>query len=369
MIIVDNALGSARQKGKPIRVGMIGAGFMAQGLTNQIVNSVPGMRDRCAVYNRRAERAVRRFAYAGTACRRARLQARRWRTRSRGRAAVDRGRDRCSAAREQIDVLVDVDRLRRVRRTRRCSRRSPTASTSSLMNAELDATIGPILQRIRRQARRHPLGLRRRRAGRADEPLPLGRGLGLTPRVIGERQGPPGSLPEPDDAAGLRREVGPEPRDGHLVRRRLEDQLRAGDRRQRHRLQGARARDVARTERTTARSWISTSSTTSTSCASSAAIVDYTVGPPGVKIFCLAEHADPKQRHYLELYKMGPGPALPVLDPVSPRALRGAERHRPGRALRRRRCAAARRARSSRSARWRSGICRPARRSTSTACT
>jgi predicted homoserine dehydrogenase-like protein len=37
-------------------------------------------------------------------------------------------------------------------------------------------------------------------------------------------------------------------------------------------------------------------------------IIDYTVGPLGVKVFCLAEHPDPKQRHYLELYKMGPGP-------------------------------------------------------------
>jgi len=37
-------------------------------------------------------------------------------------------------------------------------------------------------------------------------------------------------------------------------------------------------------------------------------VVDYTVGPAGVKIFCLAEHEDPKQRHYLNLYKMGEGP-------------------------------------------------------------
>ena len=43
MIIVDNHA-RAREGGKPIRVGMIGAGFMGQGLTNQIVNSVPGMR-------------------------------------------------------------------------------------------------------------------------------------------------------------------------------------------------------------------------------------------------------------------------------------------------------------------------------------
>jgi predicted homoserine dehydrogenase-like protein len=44
-------------------------------------------------------------------------------------------------------------------------------------------------------------------------------------------------------------------------------------------------------------------------------IVDYTVGPAGVKIFCLAEHADPKQRHYLNLYKMGEGPLYPFWVP------------------------------------------------------
>ena len=42
VIIVDTALRHARTQGRPIRVGMVGAGFMGQGLTNQIVNSVPG---------------------------------------------------------------------------------------------------------------------------------------------------------------------------------------------------------------------------------------------------------------------------------------------------------------------------------------
>ena len=46
MIIVDNALRAREAAGGPIRVGMIGAGFMAQGLANQIANSVPGMRRR-----------------------------------------------------------------------------------------------------------------------------------------------------------------------------------------------------------------------------------------------------------------------------------------------------------------------------------
>jgi predicted homoserine dehydrogenase-like protein len=44
-------------------------------------------------------------------------------------------------------------------------------------------------------------------------------------------------------------------------------------------------------------------------------IVDYTVGPPLIKVFCLAEHPDPKQRHYLNLYKMGEGPLYPFWIP------------------------------------------------------
>ena len=62
MILVDNALKAREQSGKPIRVGMVGAGFMGQGLTNQITHSVPGMR-MAAVYNRRPERARHVFHY------------------------------------------------------------------------------------------------------------------------------------------------------------------------------------------------------------------------------------------------------------------------------------------------------------------
>ena len=64
MIILDTALQRREAEGRPIRVGMIGAGFMAQGLTNQIVNSVPGMR-MSGIYNRGAERAQHVYQYAG----------------------------------------------------------------------------------------------------------------------------------------------------------------------------------------------------------------------------------------------------------------------------------------------------------------
>src|SRR6185437_3901653 len=64
MIIIDNALKAREAEGRPIRIGMLGAGFMGQGLTNQIVNSVPGMR-MAAIYNRRPERALGVYQYAG----------------------------------------------------------------------------------------------------------------------------------------------------------------------------------------------------------------------------------------------------------------------------------------------------------------
>ena len=64
MIIVDNALKQRADEGRPIRVGMIGAGFMGQGLTNQIVNSTPGM-EMTAVQNRNIERALHVYNYSG----------------------------------------------------------------------------------------------------------------------------------------------------------------------------------------------------------------------------------------------------------------------------------------------------------------
>ena len=57
VILVDTALRQREAEGRPVQVGIIGAGFMAQGLANQIVNSVPGMR-LAGVYGRKLDRAV-----------------------------------------------------------------------------------------------------------------------------------------------------------------------------------------------------------------------------------------------------------------------------------------------------------------------
>ena len=45
-------------------------------------------------------------------------------------------------------------------------------------------------------------------------------------------------------------------------------------------------------------------------------IVDYVVGAkPGPGVFVLATHDDPKQRHYLNLYKLGEGPLYSFYTP------------------------------------------------------
>jgi predicted homoserine dehydrogenase-like protein len=64
MILVDTALEARESAGKPIRVAMTGAGFMGHGLTNQIVNSIRGMR-MVAIYNRNIARAIDCFQYSG----------------------------------------------------------------------------------------------------------------------------------------------------------------------------------------------------------------------------------------------------------------------------------------------------------------
>ena len=64
MIIVDNALKAREAEGRPIRVALIGAGFMSRGLGNHIVNTMTGMR-MVAVYNRTVQRAFDLCEYCG----------------------------------------------------------------------------------------------------------------------------------------------------------------------------------------------------------------------------------------------------------------------------------------------------------------
>ena len=51
MIIVDSALKEREKAGNPVKVGVIGAGFMGRGMVLTIERSIPGMKV-AALYNR-----------------------------------------------------------------------------------------------------------------------------------------------------------------------------------------------------------------------------------------------------------------------------------------------------------------------------
>lgn len=312
MIIVDNALRAREAQGKPIRVGMIGAGFMGQGLTNQIVNSVPGMR-MSAVYNRRPERAMHVFEYSG--CKdivAVGTQASLDDAVRRGKPAV--AEDAFTICRSpEIDVVVDVTGsvefgAQIILESFRFGK--PVV----LMNAEVDATIGPIL---RIYARKHDVILS---ACEGDEPgaqLNLFRwvkGLGLIPRLMGNVKGLQDPYRNPTTQKGWADRWG---QNAAMV-----TSFADGSKISFEQTIVANATGFKVLSRGMSRGRVYDGSVMDLpklydieTLRALGGVVDYTVGPPGVKVFCLAEHPDPKQRHYLNLYKMGEGPLYPFWIP------------------------------------------------------
>ena len=183
------------------------------------------------------------------------------------------------------------------------------------MNAEVDATIGPILQVYAAEARRRLLRLRRRRARPADEPLPLGA------RARAHRRASSATSRDSRIRTATRRRRRASPSSGARTRRWSRRSPTA--RRSASSRRSSRTRPASRftraacraASRSTGRRWNSPSLYDVDEVRELGGIVDYTVGPPGVKVFCLAEHPDPKQQHYLELYKMGEGPLYPFWIP------------------------------------------------------
>lgn len=311
MIIVDHALRSLAEREQPIRVGMVGAGFMGQGLTNQIENSVPGMR-MAAIYNRRPERALGVYRYSGRDPVTASTQSTFDNAVAAGQAVVADDPYLISRS-PHIDILVDV--------TGSVEFGSHVVldafahgKSVVLMNAELDATLGPIL---RVHAKRHGVILS---ACDGDEPgvemnlYRWVRGLGLIPRVMGNVKGLQDPYRNPTTQQGWAERWGQNAAmvtsfaDGSKIS--FEQAIVANATGFKVQQQG-----MSRGRKYDGNILDIASLYDVDEVRALGGIVDYTVGPNLVKVFCLAEHEDPKQRHYLELYKLGPGPLYPFWIP------------------------------------------------------
>lgn len=65
MILVDSELEKAEHQGKPIRVGLIGAGYMGRGLAIQIIHAFKNGMRLSAIYNRTLNKAQQAYTQAG----------------------------------------------------------------------------------------------------------------------------------------------------------------------------------------------------------------------------------------------------------------------------------------------------------------
>jgi predicted homoserine dehydrogenase-like protein len=312
VIIVDNALKAREAQGKPIRVGMIGAGFMGRGLVNQIVHSVPGER-MVAIFNRQIQKAIGAYQYAG-------LEPVVATTQHQLDDAIRSGKPVVSedpfllCRSEQIDCLVDVTGAVEFG-ARVVLDAFKHGKPVVLMNAELDATIGPILQVY---AREYKVILS---ACDGDQPgveINLWRyvkGLGLIPRVMGNIKGLQDRYRNPTTQKGFAERWGQNPSmvtsfaDGSKVS--FEQAIVANA----CGLQ-VKSRGMSRGYEHHEHVDTLTKHYDIEELRTLGGIVDYVVGAqPNPGIYCIAEHTDPKQRHYLNLYKLGEGPLYSFYTP------------------------------------------------------
>jgi predicted homoserine dehydrogenase-like protein len=305
LIIVDRALREREAAGEPVRMGMVGAGFQGRGLANTTINSVPGM-TLAAVSNRNIEGARRAYGEAGVE------DVVVVETVVQLEDAIQRGVPAvtedwsllCRA--ENIDCLVDVTGAVEFG-ARMVLEAIENGKHVILMNAELDGTVGPLLKVKADRAGVVLSGCDGDQPGVEMNLYRFVTGLGVTPLVMGNIKGLQDRYRNPTTQEGFARKWGQNPymvtsfADGTKVS--FEQALVANATGMRVPKRGMFGWDhaghidelTARYDIDELRAW--------------GGIVDYVVGAhPSPGIYCLGTHDDPRQQHYLKLYKLGDGP-------------------------------------------------------------
>lgn len=312
MILVDSALRRREEDGRPVRVAIVGTGFMGRGLVNQIVNSTPGMQVAAAV-NRTVANAERALSEAGLA---------EW-----DRVDSPAGVARAAAAgrpavTDDVEAVLGCDDIDVVVEATGVVEYGAQVVTSAidkgkhvvLLNAELDATVGPLLARRAASAGVVYSGCDGDQPGVEMNLVRFVRGIGLEPLVVGNIKGLHDPYRTPTTQKAFAERWGQSPHmvtsfaDGtkmsfeqatvaNAVGMTVERRGMRGSDHPGHvdELVGAYDVDALRAV---------------------GGVVDYVVGSkPGPGVFVLATHDDPKQRHYLDLYKLGQGPLYSFYTP------------------------------------------------------
>ncbi|MBW4445684.1 MAG: Gfo/Idh/MocA family oxidoreductase [Spirirestis rafaelensis WJT71-NPBG6] len=312
MIIVDRALQARAEAGKPVKVAMIGAGFMGRGIANQIANSVPGM-ELVAIFNRQIDAAKRAYSEAGIE----NVQVVSTVTQledaiARGEYAVTEDAMLLCKA-EGIDALIEVTGAvefgAQVVMEAIAHRKHVI-----MMNAELDGTIGPILKVYADKAGVILSACDGDQPGVEMNLYRFVKSIGLTPLLCGNIKGLQDPYRNPTTQEAFAKRWGQK---AHMVtsfadgtKISFEQAIVANATGMTIAKRGMLGYDFAgHVDEMTNMYDVE-------QLKELGGIVDYVVGAkPGPGVFVFATHDDPKQRHYLNLYKLGEGPLYSFYTP------------------------------------------------------
>ncbi|OEU63232.1 MAG: NAD(P)-dependent oxidoreductase [Desulfobacterales bacterium PC51MH44] len=307
MIIVDKALEKRQQENSPIRVAMVGAGFMGRGVALQILNFVQGM-ELVAISNRHLDGAKRAYLEAGVE------EVRTVETVKQLDDAVTQGHYAitedamlvCQA--EGIDAVIEVTGIVEFG-SQVAMKAIENCKHVVTMNAELDGTVGPILKVYADKAGVIFTGADGDQPGVIMNLFRFVKSIGVKPVLCGNIKGLHDPYRNPTTQEGFARKWGQNPAmvtsfaDGTKIS--FEQAIVAN----------ATGMRVAK------RGMFGPTVPTGTPIQQAAnqyplavlvegpGIVDYVVGAePAPGVFVLGTHDHPTQQHYLNLYKLGTGP-------------------------------------------------------------
>ena len=307
MILVDTALQRREDEGRPIRVGLVGAGFMGRGVTLQMLTAFKtGMR-LVAIANRHLDAAKRAYAEAGVESPEVVTSAERLEHNVRaGRFSVTEDPLLLCRA-DNVDVILEITGA--VDFGARVALEAFEHGKHFLqMNAELDGTVGPILKRYADRAGVVYSFTDGDQPGVQMNLYRFVKGIGVTPVLCGNIKGLHDPYRNPTTQESFAKKWGQRPQmvtsfaDGTKIS--FEQAVVAN----------ATGMTIAR------RGMLGPTVAAGTPIKEvaklypsellrSPGIVDYVVGAePGPGVYVIGTHDDPRQRHYLNLYKLGEGP-------------------------------------------------------------
>ncbi len=308
MIIVDTALRKRQEENNPIRVGMIGAGFMGRGITVQICKSVPGM-ELVAISNRSLEKARKAYEEAGVyeiaiVEKVTELED----NIKKGTFSVTENPELLCTA-EGIDAIIEVTGAIEFS-THLILKAFDNKKHVILMNAEVDGTIGPILKKYAEKAGVILTGADGDQPGVEMNLYRFVKSIGVKPVLCGNIKGLHDPYRNPTTQEGFAKKWKQKPSmvasfaDGTKIS--FEQAIVANGTGMRV---GKRGMYGPTVDSGTPLYEIVHGLYPLEQLLEGPGIVDYVVGAqPGPGVFVLGTHDDPIQQHYLNLYKLGEGP-------------------------------------------------------------